>query len=103
MGYVAGRVHPAVRRIRLEYAGGAPGLELEPVGESAEFGVSFVGAVLPRSADLVRIAAWDGQGELLDQQGTSHYGAMGQAGHRGSTSPDPAAGEHGGWRPLNDT
>jgi len=103
VGYVVGRLHPEVRRVCLEYAGGVPGLDLEPVGESAELGVSFVGAVLPRSVNLVRISAWDGQGELLDQEGTSHYGATLQAGDRGSASPNPTAGEDSGWRPLDNT
>lgn len=101
LGYVVGRVHPAVRRVRLEFAGGEPALDLEPVSESAELGVSFVAAVLPQSADLVSISAWNGQGERLEQEGTSHHTEMLRAGTRGSGSVNPATGDHSGWRPLN--
>lgn len=101
VSYMVGRVHPAVRRVHLEFAGDVPGLDLDPVGESAEFGVSFVAAVLPRSADLASVAVFDHRGELLDRQDRLHYGEAPPARHLDAASISPAARERSGWRPLN--
>jgi hypothetical protein len=101
VSYVVGRVHPAVRRLYLEFAGDAPGIDLEPVGESAQLGVAFVAAILPRSADLIGMSAWDEQGERLEQQRTTQYREMLQTGRRGPESADLGTSEHSDWRPLN--
>jgi hypothetical protein len=75
--YVVGRVHPTVKRVRLEFANSrTSGLDLEPVGESAEFGVAFIAEVLPSSLELVDISAWDEEGRCIDRQSTSHYSAL---------------------------
>ena len=99
VSYVVGRVHPAVRRLHLEFAGDSSGLDLEPVGEFAELGVSFVAAILPQSADLTGMSAWDEQGERLEQQRTTQDREMLQAGRRAPESADLETSEHSGWRP----
>jgi hypothetical protein len=72
--YLVGRVHPSVRRVHLDLAGGqTSGLDLEPVGESAEFGVSFVATILPPAGQVAGISAWDGQGRCVDRQGTVRF------------------------------
>jgi hypothetical protein len=100
--YVVGRVDPVVARIRLEFAGSdLSEMDLDPVGGSAELGVSFIAAVLPRSAELVGISAWDAQGNRADQQGTAHYGTLLEEGQADHGSSDPAARQDSGWHPLN--
>jgi hypothetical protein len=97
--YVVGRVHPAVRRVRLEFAGDpARRLDLEPTGESAYFGVAFIAAVLPYPSDLISISVWDESGHCMEHQNTEHYSAM----PRQDDRPRPWApgGEGHGWRPL---
>lgn len=72
--HIVGRVDRRVTRVRLQLAGSELSrMDLEPVSESAELGVSFIAAVLPRSAELISISAWDAQGNRIDQQDTGHY------------------------------
>lgn len=100
--YLVGRVHPSVKRVHLDLADGdTSGLDLKPVGESAEFGVSFVAAVLPRSGDLTGISVWDGAGHRIDRQdirpGLPSEGGRPSPGSGASGAP---GGDHSGWRPL---
>ena len=68
---LVGRVHPSVALVRLELTGVQPTmLDLSPVGEHHEFGVLFVAGILPTTADLVNITAWDSDGKRLEDEDT---------------------------------
>jgi hypothetical protein len=100
--YVVGRVDPKVARVHLQFSGGdQPRMDLHPAGESAELGVSFVAAILPHSADLAGISAWDAHGNRADQQGTAHYASMLGEGQADRAPGGPPASQGSGWRPLN--
>lgn len=98
--YLVGRVHPMVKRVRLEFANGdrPRRLDLEPAGESAYFGVAFIAAVLSGPYDLINISAWDETGHCIEHQNTEHYGAMLRQ-NDGPRDRDQGS-EASGWRPL---
>ncbi|MGH3175621.1 MAG: hypothetical protein ACRDPF_17370 [Streptosporangiaceae bacterium] len=100
--YIVGRIDRKVTRVRLNFArSNPPGTDLDPVGESAELGVSFIAAILPHSAELVSMSAWDAQGNRADQQGTSHYRVLLEEGQASHAADGPAANQDSGWHPLN--
>jgi hypothetical protein len=75
--YLVGRASSEVKRLHLDFAHGYPhGFDLEPVGKSEEFALSFFAEELPISTDLVDISAWDERGNCLERRSTAHYPAM---------------------------
>ncbi len=102
--YIVGRVHPTVKRLNLEFASNCPGgIDLEPVGESAKFGVAFVAEVLPVSLELVNISAWDEEGRCIDQRDTAHYTRLISRGRPDPADNRSAGSENSGWYPLEDS
>jgi hypothetical protein len=93
--YIVGRIHPAVRRLRLEFANDATKLDLRPVGKLAELDIAFVAEILPVSAELINISAWDESGRCVDEQSTVNAGAFFSQARSGS-SAGPAIDERNG-------
>lgn len=99
--YIVGRVDPAVKRLHLEFAGGLPsGMDLEPFGQSADFGIAFVGGVLPGSLELTNVSAWDEKGRRVDERSTSHYRTFFNR-TRPPGPVDRTGGESSGWFPFD--
>lgn len=79
--YMVGRVHTAIRRLRLTFTGAPPSLvDLEPFGESPDLGVAFVAAILDDDSSLADITAWDAQGRCVDRQSARFYGSFFEGG-----------------------
>jgi hypothetical protein len=97
--YVVGPVHPSVARVRVDLDGaGQAGLDLDPTGDPARFGVRFVGAVLPRSTRAAVSWALDGAGEPLERDDHAPQAAILD---RPASSGHPSdGGRGGGWRPA---
>jgi hypothetical protein len=84
--YIVGRIHPAVKRLQLEFTNGAPKLDLRPVGRLAELDVAFVAEMLPISAELINVSAWDESGRRVDEQSTANNAAFFNQARSGSSA-----------------
>jgi hypothetical protein len=93
--YIVGRIHPAVKRLHLEFANHATKLDLRPVGKLVELDIAFVAEILPVSAELINISAWDESGRRVDEQSTANTGAFFNQARSGSPA-GPAIDQHNG-------
>lgn len=99
MHYIVGRAHPTVGWLHLEFSTGHPGLDVQPVGGSSEFGVAFVAEILPSAADLVNVTAWDASGGCIGDLNTTHDEMFFHQAHPDHGAGDTTSDRHISWSP----